>query len=655
MTDKNVVALAIAIIVVILIIVGFVLVQIPNKRRRRAIECNKSNRSKSVQESCSPKPCKTTLKTACKSKSKSRKFVRTIIDKLIGYAAGCEVFNPPSCLVVAPALQATAGADVFIYRGAAVEPGLAVNPCDPNNMVSAWQQNRISNGGAEFIGIAYTTDGGKCWKHSKAIFPPELIIERVSDLELSFSSDGLIVYMVVLLLNPTLILSNRFTQGGVGTFLSHDQGKTWFFSLVEGVPNLNYNPVPAGFPPTYPTDGPSPDKQNILADRFIPKAAYVVWDQFPFSVSFHSDAMFADTCDGGCKWYPTMIYNPFNDPGLVSNGIYNDVSVISCTLVQTTCGSLLNFMNRQSATPGATDDEYTGDGFTGTGPAYPFTQQELIMIRQLPNKTWTQTATIIVPSLPNPDIFSGGYVYEVPPPPGQITGGSGFLVSGLGVKVRSGDGPGGLMAAAINPTNNNLYVVFETIAFSPTTQLQQVGLMYSRDNGLTWQGPIRASQTPLTAYNPQAFTGSVAVTANKYVGVVYYDFRNDFLNYTPPATTNAATLTDAWLAIFKETPTGLVFIREERLTPQSFIVQNGPSTTIGVMAQGDYASIVAIPGADAFAISYAASLNGPFQPATQVYVDNTTTPPTTVSIDSNNRNQIFFSQVPVCLPRLGNC
>src|SRR5512141_2780217 len=50
-----------------------------------------------------------------------------------------------------------------VYRNSEAEPHLAVNPTNPNNMITAWHQDRWSTGGAQGLGAAYTNDGGLTW------------------------------------------------------------------------------------------------------------------------------------------------------------------------------------------------------------------------------------------------------------------------------------------------------------------------------------------------------------------------------------------------------------------------------------------------------------------------------------------------------------
>src|SRR5207247_5834381 len=57
-----------------------------------------------------------------------------------------------------------------LYPNAEEEPWLDVNPANPNNMISVWQQDRWSNGGAHGLVAGATHDGGQTWTGSFAHF-----------------------------------------------------------------------------------------------------------------------------------------------------------------------------------------------------------------------------------------------------------------------------------------------------------------------------------------------------------------------------------------------------------------------------------------------------------------------------------------------------
>src|SRR5262249_33304181 len=94
----------------------------------------------------------------------------------------------PGCDGVAPAGT--------VYVNAEVEPSIAVNPANPNNIVAAWQQDRWSGGGSRGPVTAYSMDGGGTWTKSFAPMSRctggagATAFERASDPWVSFAPDG---------------------------------------------------------------------------------------------------------------------------------------------------------------------------------------------------------------------------------------------------------------------------------------------------------------------------------------------------------------------------------------------------------------------------------------------------------------------------------
>src|SRR4029077_7893672 len=76
---------------------------------------------------------------------------------------------------VSPPATFSAGCDGVpatgtLYTDTVAEPSLAVNPTSPMNLISAWQQNRWSDGGAQGLNLAASFDGGMSWTLSNAAF-----------------------------------------------------------------------------------------------------------------------------------------------------------------------------------------------------------------------------------------------------------------------------------------------------------------------------------------------------------------------------------------------------------------------------------------------------------------------------------------------------
>ncbi|MGZ3733073.1 MAG: sialidase family protein, partial [Parachlamydiaceae bacterium] len=143
----------------------------------------------------------------------------------IGYPNGISPIPlTPDCLfpIVIP------GRTTTIHSGSVAEPTIAVNPKDCDRIVACWQQSRIFNGGSLEVGIAYSKNKGKSWKRTTV--PLQIcnggINTRVSDVWLSYSADGKVLYLSALTLN-SLQDTNTQNQMAVISSISKDNGKHW--------------------------------------------------------------------------------------------------------------------------------------------------------------------------------------------------------------------------------------------------------------------------------------------------------------------------------------------------------------------------------------------------------------------------------------------
>lgn len=509
--------------------------------------------------------------------------------------------------------QAIPGTTTTIWLGADVEPTIAVNPTCPAQVVAAWQSGRISNGAALEAGIAYSSDWGLSWKHT--VVPFQLCLggqwNRVSDTWLSWSVDGKRVYLNVLVLNVVPNPGTTF-QSGIATSYSEDGGATW------SIPVMNIGSENSI------VDFPLNDKNTITADTNNPCNVYSVWDKFIDADSFHSDLYFSRSTNQGTSWFPAVnIYDATNDltkSGL-SNGIRNDNQVLGAILVSPpSCpGKLLIFFTRIYAIPTATDEQYMNDSFP-----YQYTTSDLAFIESCDGGiNWSLSATRITGLDYNATNFTGGYTYTA----------NGQVAAGIGARLRSGSP--GLFDVGVNPRNGYLYVVYEDTTFR-SDLLTQIGLRYSIDGGRSWSESIMVNRTPQNVKNPQAFCPAVAISGNGYIAVLYSDLRFD--DKSDPLLNTRA---DVWLALYKEKDCGLVFVKEFRLSPQSYILQHGPLTSLGYMTNGDYPEVIAVD--EFFYATYTIASPGPFVPATEIPV--VTDPPSTLLLDTNRRTSTFVSLI----------
>jgi BNR repeat-like domain len=219
-----------------------------------------------------------------------------LVDALVP-TSGASTFTP-NCEAVT-----SAG---FLYVNAEVEPTIAVNPANPNNMIAAWQQDRWSNGGSRGPGTAYSFDGGGTWTRTSAPMSRcsggtgANAFERASDPWVTFAPDGT-AYQAALGFNnvqngDNAIIVSRSTDGG----------RTW-----SPATTLRRDP-----------GGVLNDKESITADPTDARFAYATWDQFGNNTA---PTWFARTTDGGAAWETARI---IYDPGANRQTINNIIVVL---------------------------------------------------------------------------------------------------------------------------------------------------------------------------------------------------------------------------------------------------------------------------------------------------------------------------------------
>jgi len=198
------------------------------------------------------------------------------------------------------------------YRNAEVEPHVAINPVDPNNLVATWQQDRWSNGGASGILTAVTTNGGVSW--TRAALPVSRCgggnagnggnYGRATDPWVTFSPNGVVYQMSLAFEGATL------QPGSTSAMLvarSTDGGRAWSAItplIVSGSSFFN-------------------DKNSITADPTDARFVYAVWDRL--AAAGGGPTLLARTTDGGASWEAARV---IYDPGTRSQTIGNQIVVL---------------------------------------------------------------------------------------------------------------------------------------------------------------------------------------------------------------------------------------------------------------------------------------------------------------------------------------
>src|SRR5205807_1761261 len=199
-----------------------------------------------------------------------------------------------------------------LYTNTAAEPYLAVNPTSPMNLISAWQQNRWSDGGAQGLNLAASFDGGATWTLANAAFsrctggnsgnPGDFA--RATDVWLTVSPAG-VVYALALSFSGGTLLPG--SSSGMLVAQSRDGGLTWSAPIAliqDGSTAFN-------------------DKGSITADLTDANYVYAVWDRL--SGQSAGPSYVAVTANAGSTWQAARsIY----DPGAQSQTLGNQIVVL---------------------------------------------------------------------------------------------------------------------------------------------------------------------------------------------------------------------------------------------------------------------------------------------------------------------------------------
>jgi hypothetical protein len=210
------------------------------------------------------------------------------------------VFSTPTAVRVSgPTTPFTNGclplpAGAVAYVDAEVEPHLAINPSNPNHLVAAWQQDRLSDGGARGLVTAVSVDGGGTWS------PPQSApFSQCAGGAFARASDPWVAVNGTTAFHISIAFTGAASAVGSRSAIlvskSIDGGNTWGVAvpLIDDDGTRFFN-----------------DKESLTIDSNDPRYVYAVWDRL--DPTERGVTLLARSTDGGISWSQAA---PIYDPG----------------------------------------------------------------------------------------------------------------------------------------------------------------------------------------------------------------------------------------------------------------------------------------------------------------------------------------------------
>lgn len=350
----------------------------------------------------------------------------------------------------------------YVQPDTETEPSIAVNPANPRNVVTAYQEGRIADGGDATNGFATSFNGGKTWITGQlpglTTYPGQHgVMERASDAVVAFGPHN-VVYANSLVFDFT---KNDGLRSGIAVNVSKDGGRHW------GPPVLLQDDLLGGLN----------DKNWIVVDMGHGSGhhfgrVYVVWDRVA--------PVLYDYCDRNCDRRSSWLPDFQSIPGLIFPG-----QGIGAYPVVTKTGGLDIVMDTTLTgvpVPSGSDELEVSPG-----------NDELVSL--LAPKAGSTAFPAPIAFLPPVDIAANRTA---------------------GVPAQRA---GTLPAAAADPKSGTIYAVWEDSRFR-TDGTNDAVMSRSFNGGLTWTSPQRINPGS-TADHVDHYNVTVAVGVGGSVHVAY--------------------------------------------------------------------------------------------------------------------------------------
>jgi hypothetical protein len=383
-----------------------------------------------------------------------------------------------------------------------VEPSIAVNPADPNDVVTAFQEGRHDGGGDADNGFGASLDGGHTWTYGdlpgNTVFSGNQQFGRASDASVAFGKDprgykGYAAYV------NNLVFNDSTNPSGMSVNVSLDGGLTW---------------KPAAFPEADNIEGLN-DKNWIVSDNrpsaTHPGRTYIFWDKELATIVYsYCDPTVANptvtSSVAGCEQsYNWSAFSPVDTCSVLPLGGSN------CS----TLGGVLTPIEAIGAWPVVLNDGSVGVVYFN----------ETAGVCSNPTDQSCGTATI-----------GGSIAWTLIPDAGSVAWPSPLPSTSLPVTINTYNGnsitdqrAGGLPQAGVDPNTDNVYVVWEDGRFRTDTGSNQNDPVMSvskplspgAEPGMSWSSLIRVDSMESKNDFVDRYNTTVAVGQDGIVRVAY--------------------------------------------------------------------------------------------------------------------------------------
>jgi hypothetical protein len=364
-------------------------------------------------------------------------------------------------------LLQTATPTDYIQPDTQIEPSIAVNPHNPLDVVTGYQEGRVDGGGDATNGWATSIDGGSTWTHGElpglTSYPGQTgPFDRASDAVVAFGSNNDVYY-------SSLVFDDNSDNGlrsGMAINVSKDGGLSWsqpvFFAddQLDGLNDKNWVVV-----------------DNSDASGHQKGRVYVVWDRVA--------AVYYDYCDSSCdqlsSWALGGTFQKLDLPPVYTG------QAIGATPVVENNGALAVLFEGAA-----------GGVFTGAPNEQTYTNSN------------SSRLTCVVAPLAGTQPFGTPLAFGPPV----------YIADNLSLGVRA-QRAGTLPSADYDSKTGTLAIAWEDPRFhTEATPVNDILVATSTDGGTTWSAPVKANPGTTTD-DIDRYNASISASGDGILHIAY--------------------------------------------------------------------------------------------------------------------------------------